>query len=102
MLAGTGNEDAKRVIAALDTQNELVQNRRKENGQSLPMPESEAKALMAGASLAVEARYEALSRFMQKENCKASTWQIRQGKASVSTGISFQRIYPAFALRQAV
>ncbi|MBQ9197518.1 MAG: hypothetical protein IJ157_09820 [Clostridia bacterium] len=57
------------MIAALGTQNELVQNRRKENGQSLPMPESEVKALMAGTSLAVEARYEALSHYMQKENC---------------------------------
>ena len=41
MLAGAGNEDAKRVIAALGTQNELEQNRQKENGQKLPMPESE-------------------------------------------------------------
>ena len=62
MLAGAGNEDAKSVIAALGTQNELVQNRQKQNGQKLPMPESEVKALMAGTSLAVEARYEALSR----------------------------------------
>lgn len=38
MLAGAENEDAKKVIAALGTQNELVQNRRKENGQKLPMP----------------------------------------------------------------
>ena len=71
MLAGAENEDAKKVIAALGTQNELVQNRRKENGQKLPMPESEVKALMTGTSLAVEARYEALSRYMQKENCKS-------------------------------
>lgn len=71
MLAGAGNEDAKKVIVALGTQDELVQNRRKENGQKLPMPESEVKALMAGTTLAVEARYEALSRYMQKENCKS-------------------------------
>ena len=71
MLAGAGNEDAKRVIAALGTQNELIQNSQKENGQKLLMPESEVKALMAGTSLALEARYEALSCYVQKENCKA-------------------------------
>ena len=71
MLAGAGNEDAKKVIAALGTQNELVQNRKKENGEKLPMPDSELKALMAGSSLAIEARYEALSRYLQKENCRS-------------------------------
>lgn len=71
MLAGAGNEDAKSVIAALGAQDELVQNRQKQNGQKLPMPESDVKALMAGASLAVEARYEALSRYMRREGCKA-------------------------------
>lgn len=53
MLAGAGNEDAKRVIAALGAQDELVQNRQNKNGQKLPMPESDVKALMAGTSLAV-------------------------------------------------
>ena len=71
MLAGAGNEDAKSVIAALGAQDELVQNRQKQNGQKLPMPESDVKALMAGTSLAVEARYEALSRYMRREGCKA-------------------------------
>ncbi len=71
MLAGAGNEDAQKVIAALGTQNELTQNRKKQNGEKLPMPDSELKALMAGASLAVEARYEALSRYMQKENTRS-------------------------------
>ena len=68
MLAGAGNEDAKKVIATLGTQDEMV---RKDNGRKSPMPESEVKALMSGTSLAVEARYEALSRYMQRENCES-------------------------------
>ena len=63
MLAGMGNEDARKVIAALGTQDVLTG--RKEQKSS--MPEEEARALMAGASLAVKARYEALSRFMRTE-----------------------------------
>ena len=43
MLAGVGNEDAKRVISALNIQDELSQNAR---GKSLPIPEDELKALM--------------------------------------------------------
>lgn len=44
MLADAGMRRQKKVIAALGTQNELVQNRRKENGEKLPMPDSERAA----------------------------------------------------------
>ena len=66
MLAGAGNEDAKRIIGALGTQNEIVQNTRKNNGGRPSMPEAELKALMTGTTAAVEACYEALSRYLRK------------------------------------
>ena len=67
MLAGAGNEDAQRIIGALGIQNEITQNSRKNNGGKPSMPEAELKALMAGTSTAIEARYEALSRYLRKE-----------------------------------
>ncbi|MBQ6502908.1 MAG: STAS domain-containing protein [Flexilinea sp.] len=66
MLAGAGNEDAKKMIAVLGTQDDVVRNAQK-NGSRQIISENELKALMAGASLAVEARYAALSRFMKSE-----------------------------------
>ena len=66
MLAGAGNEDAKKMIAALGTQDDVSRNAQK-NGSRQIISESELKALMAGSSLAVEARYAALSRFMKTE-----------------------------------
>ena len=66
MLAGAGDEDAKKMIELLGTKNELEQNRQAAKGQ-LDMPDSEKKALMTGSSLAVEARYAAVSRYMQTE-----------------------------------
>ena len=66
MLAGAGNEDAKKMIAALGTQDDVTRNAQK-NGSRQIISESELKALMAGSSLAVEARYAALSRFMRTE-----------------------------------
>jgi len=67
MLAGAGNEDAQRIIGALGIQNEITQNSRKNNGGKPSMPEAELKALMVGTSTAIEARYEALSRYLRKE-----------------------------------
>ncbi len=66
MLAGSGNEDAKKMIAALGTQDDVTRNAQN-NGSRQIISESELKALMAGTSLAVEARYAALSRFMKTE-----------------------------------
>ena len=49
MLASAGNEDAKRIIGALDTQDELTNNNRRVNKS--PLSPEQLKALMAGASL---------------------------------------------------
>ena len=68
MLAGMGNDDAKRVIAALGTQDILTQRDSKKQGSALP--ETEVKALMTGASLAIKSRYEALSRLIRTEGTK--------------------------------
>ena len=68
MLAGMGNDDAKRVIAALGTQDILTQRDSKKQGPALP--ETEVKALMTGASLAIKSRYEALSRLIRTEGTK--------------------------------
>ena len=67
MLAGAENEDARRMIGALGTQDELSQNMRKDNGGKLSMPEAELNALKTGSSAAIEARYEALSHYLRKE-----------------------------------
>ena len=66
-LAGAGNEDAKRMIGVLGAGDELLQKSRKENSGKSPLTPEDLKAVMAGAALAVEARYEALSRFMRTE-----------------------------------
>lgn len=66
MLAGAGNDDAKKMIAALGTQDDVSRNAQKSGSRQI-ISENELRALMAGASLAVEARYAALSRFMKTE-----------------------------------
>ncbi|MBR1853048.1 MAG: STAS domain-containing protein [Lachnospiraceae bacterium] len=65
MLAGAENEDAKRMAAALHTQDELTENSMRANGNKMLLPENEVKALLTGSSLAVEARYAALSRLLR-------------------------------------
>ena len=67
MLAGAGNEDARRIIGALGAQDELRQKTQKGAGGKSPIPEADAKALMVGTMAAVEARYEALGRYMRTE-----------------------------------
>ena len=66
MLAGADNDDAKKMIAILNTENDINRNN-KAAKQSINMSEEDKKALMTGASLAVEARYASLSRFIKKE-----------------------------------
>ena len=56
MLAGADNDDAKKMIAILNTENDINRNN-KAAKQSINMSEEDKKALMTGASLAVEARY---------------------------------------------
>lgn len=69
MLAGMGNEDAQKVIAALGTQDELTQTGRNEKQKLLS--DADLKELMAGVSMAIKARYEALSRIMRAEGYTA-------------------------------
>ncbi|HAG68886.1 MAG TPA: hypothetical protein DCL38_02815 [Lachnospiraceae bacterium] len=69
MLAGADNNDAKKMIGILNTQNDIQRNNEASN-QTVTMSEEDKKALMTGASLAVEARYAALSRYMKAEGCK--------------------------------
>ena len=61
MLAGAGNEDAKRMIAGLGLQDALGSKKQ----DSSPFSEADLKALMTGTSLAIEARYAALSRTLK-------------------------------------
>lgn len=68
MLASAGNEDAKRIIDVLGLQDDLIRNRPKENESSISR--QELKALMAGTSVAVEARYAAVSRYILGEGYK--------------------------------
>lgn len=68
MLASADNEDAKRIIGLLGTQDELTQNSKKNNQGRLPISETDMKALLAGSSSAVEARYEGLSRYLRAED----------------------------------
>ncbi len=67
MLAGAGNEDARRMIEVLGTQDELGRNMRKNSDGKPSMPEAVLNALKTGNATAVEARYEAVSRYLQKE-----------------------------------
>ena len=60
LLAGAGNEDAKGMIEALGTQDDLSRNMSKDNGGKPSIPEAELKAILTGNAAAIEARYEAL------------------------------------------
>jgi hypothetical protein len=67
MLAGAGYEDAKRIIGALGTQDEMRKNAAKDNcGKSL-LSDKDRKELFAGTTTAIVALYEAVSRFIIKE-----------------------------------
>ena len=66
LLAGAGNEDAKGMIEALGTQDDLSRNMSKDNGGKPSIPEAELKAILTGNAAAIEARYEALSRYLHK------------------------------------
>lgn len=61
MLAGAGNADAKELIRGLEIRNTIVE---KKDERAALMPEAELEALKAGAALAVEARYAAVSRLL--------------------------------------
>ena len=69
MLAASGNADAQEFIREMGIQEGIQRNQ----DQSKPSPISEAdrKALMVGASLAVEARYAAISRVLENEGYKS-------------------------------
>ena len=66
MLAVAGNEDAKRMIAGLGLHDSLTKKDPSDNLVS----EADAKALMAGVTVAIEARYAALSRTLKKDGYK--------------------------------
>lgn len=66
MLAVAGNEDAKRMIAGLGLQETLAKRDPSDNLVS----EADAKALMAGVTVAIEARYAALSRTLKNDGYK--------------------------------
>lgn len=66
MLAVAGNEDAKKMIAGLGLQETLAKRDPSDNLVS----EADAKALMAGVTVAIEARYAALSRTLKKDGYK--------------------------------
>ena len=60
MLAAAGNEDAKKVIEALGTQDVMSADSKKNEGEKSPMSEADSNAFLAGVTLAVEARYAAM------------------------------------------
>ena len=66
MLAVAGNEDAKKMIAGLGLQETLAKRDPSDNLVS----EADAKALMAGVTVAIEARYAALSRTLKNDGYK--------------------------------
>lgn len=66
MLAVAGNEDAKRMIAGLGLNDALT----KRDSSDTLMSEADAKALMTGVTVAIEARYAALSRMLKKDGYK--------------------------------
>ncbi len=66
MLAVAGNEDAKRMIAGLRLDNSIVKRDPSDNLVS----EADAKALMTGVTVPIEARYAALSRILKKDGYK--------------------------------
>ena len=69
MLASAGNEDAAQIIASLGTKDDLVNNSRTKEQKS-PLSPEDMKAVMTGATLAVEARYASLSSYLRKEGYK--------------------------------
>ena len=66
LLAVAGNEDAKRMIAGLGLEDALS---RRDPSDTL-VSENDAKALMTGVAVAIEARYAALSRTLKNDGCK--------------------------------
>jgi anti-anti-sigma factor len=66
LLAVAGNEDAKRMIAGLGLEDALS---RRDPSDTL-VSENDAKALMTGVAVAIEARYAALSRTLKTDGCK--------------------------------
>ena len=66
MLAVAGNEDAKRMIAGLGLEETLA----KRDPVDTLMSEADAKALMTGVTIAIEARYAALSRTLKNDGYK--------------------------------
>ena len=66
MLAIAGNEDAKRMIGGLGLQETLAQRDPSDNLVS----QADAKALMTGVTVAIEARYAALSRMLTHDGYK--------------------------------
>ena len=62
MLAGAGNEDAKRFIAELGISNDFQKNRSSVKDEKPLFTEEEGKLLMAGVILVIEGRYNAVSR----------------------------------------
>lgn len=69
MLASAGNEDAGKVIETLKLRNDMMEDTGSGEQQS-PMSEADTNALKLGAALAVEARYEALTRYISKNGVK--------------------------------
>ncbi len=69
-LAEAGNQDARKMIAELNIQDEIRQTNQKDSSGQLQIPEDELKALMTGSSLAVVARYERLSHYLKEEGCR--------------------------------
>ena len=66
LLAVAGNEDAKRMIAGLGLEDSLA----KRDPSDTLVSEADAKALMTGVAVAIEARYAALSRTLKNDGCK--------------------------------
>lgn len=66
MLTIADNEDAKRMIAGLGLQETLS----KRDPSDTLVSEADAKALMTGVTVAIEARYAALSETLKKEGYK--------------------------------
>ena len=68
MLAGAGNTDAQEFIRDMGIQNTMLEQGKSEKNPILSGEEK--KALMTGASLAVEARYAAISRLLKQGGCR--------------------------------
>lgn len=68
MLAGAGNADAQEFIRDMGIHSTMEEG--KKSSEKSPFPESEIKALKTGAALAVEARYAAISRLLEKGSYK--------------------------------